>query len=54
MSSGQGEGASADLIAAIDAELDERFAPHAGDPLYDEIRRVVRELRVAQVQAPGA
>ncbi len=31
------------IIDAIDAELNERFAPHAGDALYDEIKRVRRE-----------
>ena len=43
-----------DVIEGIDAELERRFAPHAGDPLYDEIRRVRRsELIAAEVEKAG-
>ena len=40
-------GLPADVLQGIDTELDTRFAPHAGDPLYDELKRVRREELIA-------
>ena len=42
------------VIQQIDEELERRFAPHAGDHLYDEIRRVRRAELVALEQRKRA
>lgn len=36
-----------DVIHAIDAGLAERFGPHEGDPIFEEIRRVRRKELIA-------
>ena len=36
-----------DILQAIDAELEERLGPHAGDPVFNEIRRVRRKELIA-------